>query len=109
MNDVIVVALIGGLFSIAGTIITVKSNNQKLIREMETKLTEKMQDMKDEFSKEMQELKVDFAASKAGTDAHIEDLTREVRKHNGFAERMPAMEQQIKGINEKIQILHSDN
>lgn len=108
MSDVIAVALIGGVFSIAGTIITVKSNNQKLLREMEAKLTEKMQDMKDEFVKEMNTVKVEFAASKAETDAHLEDLTQEVRKHNGFADRMPRVETEIQGIKEKIEYLHKN-
>lgn len=108
MSDVIVVALIGGAFSVFGTIITVKHNNQKLIQEMEVKLTEKMQDMKDEFVKEMTSVKVDFAASKAETDAHLDDLTQEVRKHNGFADRMPRVETEIKGIKEKIEYLHKN-
>ena len=108
MNDVIVVALIGGVFSIAGTIITVKHNNHKLIQEMETKLTEKMQDMKDEFVKEMNSVKVEFASSKAATDTRLDDLTQEVRKHNGFADRMPRVETEIQGIKEKIEYLHKN-
>lgn len=31
-------------------------------------------------------------------DEQIKDLTREVRKHNGFAERIPRMEQQIEDL-----------
>ena len=108
MNDVIIVALIGGLFSIAGTIITVRSNNHKLIKDMEDKLNEKMQDMQKEFTKEMNAMRVDFAASKAATDAHLDDLTQEVRKHNGFADRMPRVEAEISGIKEKIQYLHKN-
>lgn len=40
--------------------------------------------------------------SQAVTDTKIEELTREVRKHNGFAERMPVVEEQIKMINHRI-------
>ena len=93
----ILVALIAGGLSLIGTIITVRQNNQKII-----------QDMKDEFRKEMQEMKTEFVKSKAVTDTKLEDLTQEVRRHNGFAERVPVLEQQVKGINEKIQILHTD-
>jgi Zn-dependent M32 family carboxypeptidase len=93
----IIVALIAGGLSLVGTIITVQSNNQKIIREM-----------KAEFSKEMQEIKTEFVKSKAITDTKLEDLTQEVRRHNGFAERVPVLEQTVKGINEKIQIFHQN-
>lgn len=93
----IIVALIAGGLSLVGTIITVQSNNQKIIREM-----------KAEFSKEMQEIKTEFVKSKAITDTKLEDLTQEVRRHNNFAERVPVLEQTVKGINEKIQIFHQN-
>ena len=35
-------------------------------------------------------------------DAKLEELTREVREHNGFARRMPVVEEQIKVINHRI-------
>ncbi len=41
-------------------------------------------------------------ATKAVTQERINELTREVRKHNGFAERMPVVEEQIKVINHRI-------
>ncbi len=40
--------------------------------------------------------------SQAVTDTKIEELTREVRKHNNFAERIPVMEEQIKVANHRI-------
>lgn len=40
--------------------------------------------------------------SQAVTDTKIEELTREVRKHNGFAERMPVVEEQIKVVNHRL-------
>lgn len=47
-------------------------------------------------------LKKNEAAMKvfqAVTDTKIEELTREVRLHNGFAQNMYVMEEQIKVIN----------
>lgn len=41
-------------------------------------------------------------ATKAVMQERINELTREVRKHNGFAERMPVVEEQIKVINHRI-------
>ena len=43
--------------------------------------------------------------SQAVTDTKIEELTREVRLHNGFAQRMPVVEEQIKVINHRIEDL----
>ena len=40
--------------------------------------------------------------SRAITDTKLEELTREVREHNGFARRMPVVEEQIKVINHRI-------
>lgn len=44
----------------------------------------------------------------AVTDQKLEDLTREVREHNNFARRMPVVEEQIKGINNRIEYLHHE-
>lgn len=43
-----------------------------------------------------------LAVSQAVTDTKIVELTREVREHNGFAKRMPVVEEQIKVINHRI-------
>ena len=40
--------------------------------------------------------------AQAVTDTKIEELTRAVREHNGFARRMPVVEEQIKVINHRI-------
>ena len=40
--------------------------------------------------------------AQAVTDTKIEELTREVREHNGFARRMPVVEEQIKSINHRL-------
>ena len=46
--------------------------------------------------------------SQAVTETKIEELTREVREHNGFARRMPVIEEQIKVINHRIADLESN-
>lgn len=40
--------------------------------------------------------------SRALTEYKIQELTREVRKHNGFAERLPVVEEKISVINHRI-------
>lgn len=46
--------------------------------------------------------------SQAVTETKLDELTREVREHNGFARRMPVVEEQIKVINHRIEDLEHD-
>lgn len=81
MSEAIIVALITGGLSLAGVVATCIATAKK---------TEKTQ-----------------AVAQAVTDTKIEELTREVRAHNGFAQRMPVVEEQIKVINHRIGDLES--
>lgn len=45
--------------------------------------------------------------NQAVTDTKIEELTREVRKHNGFAERMPVLEEKVENLVEKVNHFHN--
>jgi hypothetical protein len=81
MSEAIIVALITGGLSLAGVVVTCVATAKK---------TEKTQ-----------------AVAQAVTDTKIEELTREVRAHNGFAQRMPVVEEQIKVINHRIEDLES--
>lgn len=82
MTEGILVALITGGLSILGVIITNVAGN----RRAEEKLR----------------------IAQAVTDAKIDELTREVRKHNGFAEKMPVIQEQIKVINHRIADLENE-
>lgn len=82
--DTIWAALIAGSFSLVGIIVTSVSNNKKITAE----------------------LKAELSKNQAVTDYKIDELTREVREHNNFAKRMPALEQKVEGIDEKIRLLH---
>lgn len=42
------------------------------------------------------------------TDTKLDALTREVREHNSFAQRVPVIEEQIKVINHRIQDLEHE-
>ena len=76
MTDAIIVALITGVLSLIGVIIA----NNRTARDMDAKL-EKPQ---------------------AVTQTQLEELTREVRIHNNFAERIPVIEEKIKVANNRI-------
>lgn len=45
--------------------------------------------------------------SQAVTETRLEELTREVRLHNNFAQRVPVIEEQIKGANHRIDDLEN--
>ena len=72
-------SIIVGVLSLIGVIITNNSSNKKV----ESKIT----------------------TAQAVTDCKIDELTREVREHNNFAQRVPVMEEQIKDIKNRIQDL----
>ena len=81
MSEAITVALITGGLSLVGVVITCLATAKKNETAMKV--------------------------SQAVTDTKIEELTREVRQHNGFAQRMPVVEEQIKVINHRIEDLES--
>lgn len=59
-----------------------------------------------QFRAEKTEHKLETA--QAVTDCKIDELTREVRLHNNFAQRVPVMEEQIKVINHRIADLEGE-
>lgn len=63
------------------------------------------------FTNIMQGKKIEkkLEIAQAVTDQKIDDLTREVRKHNNFAERIPKLEQRIDGVNDKIDYIHRND
>ena len=46
--------------------------------------------------------------SNAVMEYKIEELTREVRKHNGFAERIPVLEEKVEVANHRISDLEAN-
>ena len=72
MSEAVMVAVIGGCFSLVGIIISAKFMQNRLTSRLET--------------------------NQAILDTKISELTREVREHNNFAKRMPVVEEQIKDI-----------
>ncbi len=48
------------------------------------------------------EIQNQIITHQAVTDTKIEELTREVREHNNFAKRMPAVEKEIEYIEKTI-------
>lgn len=83
MSDAVITALITGGLSLLGVVITVVAGQ----RRTETKLK----------------------INQAVTDTKIDELTREVREHNNFARRMPVVEEQIRGVNHRLEDIEKEN
>nr|DAH65914.1 MAG TPA: hypothetical protein [Caudoviricetes sp.] len=74
--NAIIVALITGGCSVVGVVITTLATSRRAEQRMVT--------------------------AQAVTDARLEELTREVRAHNNFAQRVPVLEEQMRVANHRI-------
>lgn len=81
MSEAIVVAIITGGISLIGSIISAQRSTREMQNRVDTRL--------------------------AVVESKITELTREVREHNGFARRMPVVEEQIKVANHRISDLEN--
>ena len=87
MSEAIITAIITGLLALLGVIY---ANRQTLAQI----------DKKSEVSDTKLDAKLE--RHQAVTDTKLEELTREVRRHNDFAERIPVLEEKIKVANNRI-------
>lgn len=80
MSDAVLVAVISGICSlivgIVSAVISARATGNDVQKRMEI--------------------------AQAVTDTKLEELTREVRKHNNFAERVPVIEEKISVANHRI-------
>lgn len=53
-------------------------------------------------NKANRDVKHSLNIAQAVTDTKIEELTREVRLHNSFAEKIPVIQEQIRVVNHRI-------
>ena len=83
MSEAIAVALITGGLSLAGVVVTCLATSKR---------TEKA-----------------AAVAQAVTDTKIEELTREVRAHKHFAQRLPVVEEQIKNLTAEVTALKGNH
>ena len=82
MSEAIIVAIITGGLSLIGVIVS----NNTTAKSMDAKLDKQQ----------------------AVTETKLEELTREVRVHNNFSQRVPVLEEQIKVANYRIADLEKD-
>ena len=86
MSESIIVAIITGGLSLIGVIVSNNRTAQSMDKSMDAKL-DKQQGV---------------------TETKLEELTREVRAHNNFAQRVPVLEEQIKVANHRIEDLEKE-
>ena len=82
MSESIIVAIFTGVLSLIGDIGT----NNRYSQSMDAKLDKQQ----------------------AVTETKLEELTREVRTHNNFAQRVPVLEEQMKVANHRIADLEKE-
>ncbi|MBQ6375122.1 MAG: hypothetical protein IJJ45_11645 [Clostridia bacterium] len=76
MSDAIVTALITAGVTLIGVILNTRTQYQKVMAEMDK--------------------------HQAVTDTKLEELTREVRSHNEFAQRVPILEEKAKAADRRL-------
>ena len=86
MSESIIVAIITGGLSLIGVIVPTNRTPQSMDKSMDAKLDKQQ----------------------AVTETKLEELTREVRAHNNFAQRVPVLEEQIKVANHRIEDLEKE-
>lgn len=91
MTDAIIVALITGACAIVAQLIISRQSSKDLYAKLD-----KQSELTD------QRLDAKIERLQAVTDTKLEELTREVRRHNNFAERIPVIEEKIKVANNRI-------
>ncbi len=87
MSESIIVALITGGLSLIGIVITQARNNEKLFAKLDKQ-------------SELSDAKLEREIAVVKTE--ITNLAAEVHKHNGFAERIPALEEKAKAADRRL-------
>ena len=83
MSEGIVIAIITGVLTLIGTIITVIIGNNKSLAAMDK--------------------------NQAVTDTKLDALTEEVKRHNNFAQRIPVIENQIQNLDTRVSRLEVEH
>ena len=87
MSEAVIVTLITGGLSLAGIIITSVKSNQQLFAKLDKQ-------------SELSDAKLDKEIAVIKTE--INTLFEEVRKHNAFGERIPALEEKAKAADRRL-------
>lgn len=92
MSEGIWIAIITSVLSLVGVVVTSIGNRKK---------------MQADFQLQSQLADARLEKNLAVMGARMDTLTAEVRKHNGFAEKLPVLEERVKNSEERIKYLES--
>lgn len=97
MSEAIIVALITGACAVIAQVILSHANNSKMLSELEKR-------------SEISDVKIEgqIESMKGMWDLKVTALTEAVNRHNGFAERIPVLEEKIKVMNNRISDLERE-
>lgn len=87
MSEAILVALIPAVLSLVGVIYATRKSTAEIAAK---------------FQQQSREADAKLEKAQAVTDTKLDELTREVRRHNNFAEKIPVLEEKIKVANNRI-------
>ena len=76
MSNEVIVAIISGIVTVTVIIINARLSNKEMVAKLDKNQTV--------------------------MDTKLEELTREVRRHNDFATRVPLVEQSVKQLSERV-------
>ena len=91
MTEAVIVALITGACAVIAQVILSHANNSKVLSELEKR-------------SEISDVKIEGQIDRMQGvwEVKLNSLTEDVQKHNGFAERIPVLEEKIKVMNNRI-------
>lgn len=92
MGESIIVALITGVLSLAGIVVTTTATRRKISADFQRNA---------ELADSRLESKI------AVIDTRLDALTEEVRKHNNFAARLPVLEEKIANLEGRVSKLET--
>lgn len=92
MSEEIWIAVITSVLSLVGVVVTSIGNRKK---------------MQADFQLQSQLADARLEKNLAVMGTRLDVLTAEVRKHNGFAEKLPVLEERVKNSEERIKYLES--
>ena len=83
MSEGVIIAVVSGLLTLVGTIITVIVGNNKNVAAIEK--------------------------TQAVMENKVDTLAEEVKKHNNFAQRLPVIEEQVRNLDGRVSRLEVHN
>lgn len=98
MSEVVLASIISGGLALIGVIITILATQKRTNQKVNQEITKVINEIKSSSEKSDAKLDKEVALLRA----EVDELMREVRVHNNFAQRMPVVENQIKAINEEL-------